>query len=102
MNSSGKLTRPQKTEEIVDVNSSWFTPSEVLNVEGAPHFERVTMQRLTQKDQNAKVEIQKQDIESCNVLQEIKAVSLGSYERVRFCQSPLTCESIYQENSDGK
>ena len=86
MNFSNKLTRPQKTEEIFDAKSNWFIPSEALNVEGVPHFERVAMRRLTQKEQNTKDEIETQDIESCNVLQEIKAVNLGNYERVRFCQ----------------
>ena len=39
LNSSDKLTRPQKTEEIFDADSNWFIPNEALNVEGVPHFE---------------------------------------------------------------
>ena len=44
------------------------------------------MRRLTQKEQNAKIEIEKQDVESCNVLQEIKALDPEIYRKVKFCQ----------------
>ena len=86
MNSTDKLTRPQKTEEIFDATSNWFVPNEALNVEGVPHFERVAMRRLTQKEQNAMIEIERQDMESCNVLQEIKALDPEIYRKVKFCQ----------------
>ena len=86
LNSSDKLTRPQKTEEIFDADSNWFIPNEALNVEGVPHFERFAMRRLSQKEQNAMIEIERQDVESCNVLQEIRAINLENYAKVKFCQ----------------
>ena len=41
------------------------------------------MRRLTQKEQNAMIEIEKQDMASCKVLQEIKDVNLENYKKVQ-------------------